>query len=179
MSTSGSGEHRIVPYDPEWEGDAARVMDVITDALGDALASIEHVGSTSVEGLAARPIPDIQVCVRDVHDRDSFFPQLVAAGYEHFSFPELNVDDYFVFVPADGSNTEHVLVCETGSRQELRHLAVRDYLRTHGDEREAYEAVKRSAAERADGVREVYSAGKNDFIVALEQRALAWVTTRP
>lgn len=142
--------------------------------LGENALAIEHIGSTSVPGLGSRPIPDIQVAVRDITDTPSFYPRLVSAGYRHFAFPELAVDDYYVFVPSDGSNTEHIAVCEAGSAQERRHIAVRDYLRTHSAERTAYEKVKRDAADAACGRREVYSAAKDGFLQELERRALTW-----
>ena len=72
------------------------------------------------------------------------------------------------------SNTEHIQVCESGSDQERRHLAVRDFLREHPDEQAAYERTKRDAAHLAGGVREKYSAAKNDYVQSLQTRALAW-----
>lgn len=131
---SGKGDHRIVPYDPGWPDGAVTLIANLREALGDAVLRVEHVGSTAVPTLAARPIHDIQVSVRDIHDPDSFRPQLEAIGSSHFVFPELDVDDYYVFVPADGSNTEHVQVCEVGSHQERRHIAVRDYLALRPDQ---------------------------------------------
>ncbi len=172
---SGTGDHQIHPYDPRWPEVAAQVAATLRRVLADVAVRIEHIGSTAVPDLAARPIPDLQVSVTDITDRRRFTVPLVAAGYEHFVFPELLVDDYFVFVPADGSNNEHIQICEAGSHQERRHLAVRDYLRSHPVERAEYEAVKRREAERAAGVRSRYSAGKHEFVQALEQRALAWV----
>src|SRR6185436_9986252 len=161
---SGTGDHQIHPYDPRWPEVAAQVASKLRRVLSGVAVRIEHIGSTAVPRLAARPIPDLQVSVADITDRERFAVPLVAAGYEHFVFPELLVDDYFVFVPADGSNTEHIQICEAGSHQEGRHLAVRDYLRSHPGERAAYEKVKRSAAERAAGVRSRYSAAKHEFV---------------
>lgn len=171
---SGTGAHQIQPYDPEWARRAAEIEGRLRQILGTTALRIDHVGSTAVTGLGARPIPDIQVSVADITNRDLFHLALVASGYSHFPFPELAVDDYLVYVPADGSNTEHIEVCQAGSLQERRHLAVRDYLRHHPHEALAYEQVKREAAEAAGGRREVYSAGKYDFVHGLEQRALEW-----
>lgn len=173
---SGRGDQRIVPYDLAWPSRAEELIDRLRVALGDVARRIEHIGSTAVPGLAARPIPDVQVSVPDVSDHRSFIPALEQLGYAHFRFPELDVDDYFVFVPADGSNTEHVQVCESGSHQEFRHLAVRDYLCAYPSERAAYEVAKRRAAEQAQGERAVYSRNKDGFVQALEQRALEWAT---
>lgn len=171
---SGQRDQRIVPYDPSWPQRAQDLIARLRCALDNAAHRFEHIGSTSVPGLAARPIPDIQISVHDIHDDAAFGPALERLGYAHFRFPELDVDDYFVFVPADGSNTEHIQVCESGSHQELRHLAVRDYLCAHASERDAYEDVKRRAAEQAQGERGVYSRSKDAFVHALEQRAIEW-----
>jgi GrpB-like predicted nucleotidyltransferase (UPF0157 family) len=178
--TSGVGDQRIVPYDQRWPAAAAELIARLGHVLGTSAVRIEHIGSTAVPGLAARPILDVQISVRDIGDRRAFDVPLSHAGYQHFAFPELLVDDYFVYVPADGSNTEHVQVCEAGSHQERRHLVVRDYLRCHAVERADYEAAKREAAGDAAGVRARYSAAKKDHVQRLERRALAWdIGTNP
>ena len=170
----GAARHRVVAYDADWPSRATRLVRRLRELLGDRALAIEHIGSTSVPGLAGRPITDIQVSVADVGDDGSFRPVLEAAGYRQLRVPELDVDDYLVFVPADGSNAEHVEVCQHGSFQEHRHVAVRDYLRAHPAEQAAYAAAKRRAAGEAGGDRARYSAGKDGFVKALERRALAW-----
>ena len=179
VGTSGTGDHQIRAYDPAWSQVGADLVERVGLILGEVAVRIEHIGSTAVPGLGARPIPDIQVAVAEITARERFEVPLQAAGYLHFAFPELPVDDYLVFVPADGSNTEHIEVCQADSFHERRHLAVRDYLRSHPDEATTYELVKRGAAEAAAGRREVYAAGKNDFVQGLEQRALAWYEGLP
>ena len=174
--TSGSGGQQVVPYDTRWPKRGQDLIERLRSVLGDSAVAIEHIGSTSVPGLASRPIMDIQVAVDDIHDVDSFVPELELAGYLHFRFPELDVDDYLVFVPADGSTTEHIQVCQRHSHQEHRHLAVRDYLRSNARERDAYERAKRSAAAAASGDRAQYSEAKDAFVKALERRALRWAS---
>jgi GrpB-like predicted nucleotidyltransferase (UPF0157 family) len=171
---AGVGQQRVVAYDGSWPARATRLSNRLREVLGEAALAIEHIGSTAVPGLAARPIADIQVSVADVRDQAAFRPALEAAGYRRLVVPELDTDDYLVFVPRDGSNTEHVEVCQRGSLQERRHLAVRDYLRASPGERTAYEMTKRRAAVAAGGDRARYSAGKDAFVKALERRALAW-----
>jgi GrpB-like predicted nucleotidyltransferase (UPF0157 family) len=171
---SGAGQQCVVPYDEGWPSRAGQLMQRLRALLGDRAVAIEHIGSTAVPGLASRPIPDIQVSVPDIRDEARFRPALEGAGYRRLVVPELDADDYLVFVPADGSNTEHIEVCEHGSFQEHRHVVVRDYLRAIAEERAAYEQVKRCAAEAAAGERARYSAGKDAFVRGLEQRALAW-----
>src|SRR5437870_707117 len=75
---------------------ADELIHMLRTVLGDHAVAVEHIGSTSVPGLAGRPIPGIQVAVLDIADRDTFYSQLVRAGYEHFEFPKLAVDDYYV-----------------------------------------------------------------------------------
>jgi GrpB-like predicted nucleotidyltransferase (UPF0157 family) len=171
---AGAGQQCVVSYDDAWPARARRLADRLRDLLGDAALAVEHIGSTAVPGLAARPIADIQVSVADIHDQAAFRPALEAAGYRRLVVPEFDVDDYLVFVPRDGSNTEHVEVCQRGSLQERRHVAVRDYLRVSAGERTAYEMTKRRAAAAAEGDRARYSAGKDAFVKGLERRALAW-----
>jgi len=169
------GRHHIVTYDESWPRRADALGDELRGALGDV--AIEHIGSTSVPGLAGRPIIDVQVSVPDIRDRDSFAPQLARMGYQRLTVPELAGDDYFVFGPTDGSNDVHIHVCGAGSSEEESHLAVREFLRAHEDECRAYEAVKRRSADAADGIRERYVAGKRDFVRAMEARAVRWHRT--
>lgn len=177
-SISGRGHHTIRGYDPGWAERASELIRILRGALANVAVSIEHIGSTAVPGMGARPIIDIQVSVPNVFDRSSFDPQLQSLRYIWFPFPELPDDDYLVYVPADDSNTEHVAVCQAGSLHERRHLALRDYLRADPSAASQYEAVKRQAAEAAQGSREIYSAGKDRTVKELEQQALAWATSQ-
>jgi len=171
---AGIGHHRVVPYDAGWDDRARTLINTLRRGLDDVAVRIDHIGSTAVPGMGARPIIDVQVSVADVRDRSAFEPRLNALGYEHFAFPELPVDDYLIFVPADGSNTEHVAVCEIDTRQERRHLALRDFLSRFPRAAREYEAEKRRSASAAQGSREAYAAGKNGRLQELEGQALAW-----
>jgi GrpB-like predicted nucleotidyltransferase (UPF0157 family) len=163
-----------VPYDVRWDARARDLISRLQRGLDGVAVRIEHIGSTAVPGLGARPIIDIQVSVADVHERFTFEPRLNALGYEHFAFPELPIDDYLVFVPADGSNTEHVAICEANTAQERRHLALRDFLTECPEAAHEYETEKRRSAAVAQGSREAYAAGKNCRLQQLEAQALAW-----
>ena len=174
---SGIGQHHIRPYEAQWAGRAAELIRRVRAILGPVAVKVDHIGSTAVPGLGARPIIDIQISVPDIGDRASFDHPLRKAGYVFFRPPEWVLDDYLVYVPADDSNTEHLELCEAGSYHERRHLAVRDFLRHFPDEALAYEKVKRVAAERAGGDRLTYGAAKSAFVRDLEVRALAWYGT--
>ena len=117
----------------------------IEDALGSAASRVDHIGSTAVPGLAAKPIVDIQVSVPDVEQESSYLEALVAAGYQlrvreqghrMFRTPELDV---------------HIHVCDAGSDWERRHLLLRDWLRESADDREAYAALKMRTPEAGLG----------------------------
>lgn len=170
-------DFQVAPYDPSWprafEDEAAR----IADALGEVARRIEHVGSTSVPGLAAKPIVDIQVSVDAVQPMDPYRGTLEALGYTHISLPEPGDDVYPYFLrPPRWPPSHHVHVCEWGGLEERRHLVFRDWLREHPDDRQAYEDLKKSLAEEVDPSDPAtffrYTDGKTDFVRAIEAKAL-------
>ena len=164
-----------MPPDPAWPSAFASEAARLHAALGALAVRIEHVGSTSVPGLAAKPIIDIQVSVPSIEPPEPYRRPLGALG--HLFVPDPESPDYHFFgKPAQRPRTHHLHVCEAGSLHELRHLAVRDFLRAHPTEAEAYGAVKRSAAARHPGDRIAYMAAKRPFVEDLERRALAWAT---
>lgn len=134
----------VVDWTPEW---VAQFDDVAADlraALSDvSSAVVEHVGSTSVPGLAAKPILDIDVVV-DRADVAAAVAALVGIGYVHRG--DLGVVGREAFFAPDESPRRHVYVCESGTMNVRNHLAVRDTLRVRDDLREAYAAVKVSLA---------------------------------
>ena len=164
---------RIVDHDPAWAGLASAELRRIADAIGPAAVRLEHVGSTAVAGLAAKPVLDLQVSVVDVGDRAAYVPALEGLGYLFAPTPE-SPDFHFFGRPPERPRTHHVHVCQAGSMQEHRHVAVRDFLRVHPDEAAAYEAVKRDVAARHPEDRLAYIEGKDAHVAALERRALVW-----
>ena len=167
----------LSPYDPEWpahfETEAARIR----DTLGGAARRIEHVGSTSIPGLRAKPIIDIQVSVASVTPLDPFAERLGKLGYSHLSLPEPG-DDFYPFFhrPATWPTTHHLHLCQVAGEQERSHLAFRDWLRDHPDDRDHYAALKQGLADKTDEADLAsvfqYQAGKNDWIKQLVERAL-------
>lgn len=155
----------LVEHDPAWAERFEQERRRIASALGDRALRIDHVGSTSVPGLAAKPIVDIDVSVADPEDEAAYVPDLVAAGYvlrvrepghRLVRTPELDV---------------HVHVCAIGSEWERRHLVFRDWLRAHPDDRQRYEDVKRSLAGRTWDDTNDYAAAKTDVIDEIVARA--------
>ena len=156
----------VVDYDPEWpklfDAEAARLK----GALGDVAVRIEHVGSTSVPGLAAKPNVDIQVSVTDVYDRDTYFGALFGLGYEHVPDPAFPDYTFFGWPSAKVPRTFNLHVCQADTEMERRHLAFRDRLRTDAVARDEYAALKREIALRRGNDIEGYNADKDAFIKA-------------
>jgi GrpB-like predicted nucleotidyltransferase (UPF0157 family) len=164
---------RIVEYDPAWQGMAAAEIARIRAVVGEAAVRIDHVGSTAVPGLAAKPIVDLQLAAADVDARSLYVEPLEGLGYL-FAPDPASPDFHFFGLPAARPRTRHLHVCAAGSEDERRHLAVRDYLRAHPDEAVAYAELKRGLVARASGDRLAYIKGKDSYVSELERRALAW-----
>lgn len=168
-----SHEYGLVDYDPAWptmfEEESARIR----TALGDVAVRVEHVGSTAVPGLAAKPVIDIQVSVDSMVPRDRFLAPLARLGYRFGVDPFEPDHAYFSRNEADSSGTYHVHVCQVGGEWERRHVAFRDYLRTSPQDAARYAELKRRLA--ADHPRDImtYVDGKTPFIREIEKRALA------
>jgi GrpB-like predicted nucleotidyltransferase (UPF0157 family) len=134
---------------------------------------LEHVGSTAVPALAAKPILDLQLSVDAVEPRQRYVDRLERLGYLFVPAPES--PDYHLFAkPAERPRTHHLHVCEAGSEHEFRHLAVRDFLRARADEAARYAALKRQVVARTGQDRLAYIEGKDEYVAALEARAVAW-----
>jgi putative glutamine amidotransferase len=156
--------------DPAWPAAFEAEAERIRAALGDVAVRVEHVGSTAVPGLTAKPIIDIQVSVDAMAPRDRFVEPLVELGYRFVADPT-DVEHEFLSRDVDGVRTHQIHVCPAGSEWERRHLRFRDHLRTHPDDAAAYAELKRGLA--ADHPNDVFSYvdGKTSFIREIEARA--------
>jgi GrpB-like predicted nucleotidyltransferase (UPF0157 family) len=152
----------IVDYDPQWPATFEHLRDQLTDALGGLALQIEHVGSTAVAGLAAKPIIDIDVVIRSRGDLPAIIGKLRPLGYQ----PEgdLGVPDREAFTTPMGAPPHHLYVCPADSAALARHLAFRDFLRTHPTTARAYGQLKRSLARQFRTDRVGYTEAKTEFI---------------
>jgi GrpB-like predicted nucleotidyltransferase (UPF0157 family) len=164
---------RVVEYDPAWPAMAAAEIGRIEAALGGVAVRVEHLGSTAVRGLAAKPVIDLQVSVHALEPRARYAEPLERLGYLSAPDPE-SPDFHFFGLPAERPRTHHLHICTVGSHHELRHLALRDYLRAYPDEAAEYAALKRDLVARLPQDRLAYIDGKEQYVTALERRALAW-----
>jgi GrpB-like predicted nucleotidyltransferase (UPF0157 family) len=168
---------RIVDYDPAWPDLAETELRRIRQALGDVAVGADHVGSTAVPGLAAKPIVDLQLCVDRLEPRDRYLQPLERMGYLFVSAPD-SPDRYFFAKPPERPRTHHLHVCAAGSATEFRHIAVRDFLRAHAHEAATYEALKRELVARHPQDRLAYIEGKDTYVTALQKRAVTWARAR-
>lgn len=162
----------VVDYDPAWPETFAGISRVVAAALGPLALSIEHVGSTAVPGLGAKPIIDLDVVIESPHVLPLVVEALRALGYSHEGNGGIPGREAFgrggAAVPADGSGrawpAHHLYVCPSDSEELRRHLRFRDYLRSHPDSAARYDALKRDLAHRhADDI-DAYVAGKSAFV---------------
>lgn len=152
----------VVDYDPEWPALFAALKDRAASALGPFAARIEHVGSTAVPGLAAKPIIDMDVLLWREKDRPTAVAALEKIGYHHEG--ELGIRGREAFRWPEGEPRHHLYLCMPGSEEFRRHVAFRDYLRSHPDLQLAYADLKRRLAERYREDRDAYTEGKTAFI---------------
>jgi GrpB-like predicted nucleotidyltransferase (UPF0157 family) len=158
----------VVDYDVTWPQQYKKWRGVVASHLPGVAERIEHVGSTSVPGLSAKPIIDVQVSVADVDAEHSYVPPLEKAGLQLRSRDDYH--RYFRPFP-DQPRDVHVHVCAAGSDWEHEHLLFRDYLRSHPEACESYSRVKREAAQRwsDDGI--AYTDAKAEEILEIIARA--------
>jgi GrpB-like predicted nucleotidyltransferase (UPF0157 family) len=157
-------------YDPDWprlfDREAARIRSI----LGDQVVRLEHVGSTSVPGLAAKPIIDIVLVLPDSSDESTYLPALDAAGYV-LRIREPGWFEHRVFKGPDTNINLHVFT--EGCVEIERHLIFRDRLRSHDDERALYERTKRELAARDWQFVQQYADAKTEVVEAIIARATA------
>lgn len=167
----GGVEHReirLVPHEAGWQLAFELQRRRIIDALGPAALRIDHIGSTAVPGLPAKPIIDIDLSVADPEDEPAYLPALESSGFvlrvrepghRMVRSPELDV---------------HVHVCAQGSPWMRRHLLFRDHLRADADDRAWYAATKQELARHDWPDMNAYAAAKNEVVRAITQNAERW-----
>jgi GrpB-like predicted nucleotidyltransferase (UPF0157 family) len=162
----------IEPYSAEWPGLFRELAGALRRALGDAAIRIDHIGSTAVPGLAAKPIIDVQISVRQLEPVESYGLALVHLGYRFR--PDNDDPSRRYFREGSGRRRTHVHVRQAGSPDEQRTLLFRDYLRADRDEMRRYEGAKRRLATQYRHRRRAYVDAKGVIIEKMLQRAEDW-----
>jgi GrpB-like predicted nucleotidyltransferase (UPF0157 family) len=164
------GRISLAESDPVWAEWYAGEEDRIRAALGPRALQVEHVGSTSVPGLAAKPVIDIVLVVPDSSDEAGYVPALQDAGYV-LQFREPNWHEHRFLIDHEPDVQVHVF--SEGS-QEVRRMSVfRDRLRTHAEDRDLYERTKRELADKRWAYGQDYADAKSSVVEAIIARAQA------
>ena len=162
----------VVPYDPTWPQLFAQVGQQLRTALNLRAVRIDHIGSTAIPQLAAKPVIDIQISVAVFEPVTAYRSAIEAVG---FIWREDNPDlTKRYFREAPGMCRTHIHVRRAGSWSEQFALLFRDYMRTHPHDAAQYAALKQQLAQEYRNERNTYVAAKGAFIWSIMQRASAW-----
>ncbi|MFL0269351.1 GrpB family protein [Candidatus Clostridium radicumherbarum] len=138
----------VLSYDSNWSQEFQKIKLYLEKALGDTILGVEHVGSTSIEGLASKPIIDLDVIIENYNNFEEVKCRLESLGYyyegdlgiknrEAFAYDEKQKNEFM---------THHLYVCPKYSEELKRHIFFRNYMRTHKEDIEKYSDVKLQAA---------------------------------
>lgn len=162
------GSIQVVDYDPRWPELFGQQASRIRGALGSRVLLLEHVGSTSVPGLAAKPVIDMVLAVADSRDEAAYVPVLEAAGYV-LRIRESEWHEHRMF---KRPGTEmHLHVFSAGCREIARMIAFRDWLRSHPADRDLYASTKRALAQKEWKYGQNYADAKTAVVEEIMARA--------
>jgi len=166
----------IVAYDPAWPKRFVKLGNELRDTLGATALRIDHIGSTAVPGLAAKPVLDVQISVAAFDPLEAFKEPLESLGYVYRADNTERTKRYFREPP--GSARTHVHVRRAGSFSEQFALLFRDYLRAAPDAAADYQALKRRLAARHPDDRRAYTEAKVPFFWEVIRHADEWAQVR-
>ena len=160
----------VVPYDNTWIAEFEKIREELLKVLIGHIISIEHVGSTSVKGLAAKPIIDIDIIMKDYNSFETI--KTILAGIGYFYEGDQGIKDRQVFKYEDKPNLmkHHLYVFPQYSEELKRHLAFRDYLRENKQDRDWYKEVKQLAAKYYPEDIDSYIKAKKPCVAEILQR---------
>lgn len=163
----------VVSHDPAWSTRYVELAEELEQAFRSGGAEFHHVGSTSVRGLAAKPVIDILVEATDLDVVEAATPDLIRLGYEARGENGIHGRSYFSRPPGP-SLAVHVHAYAVGHPQVFRHLVFRDYLRAHPAAAAEYGELKQKLALRHATDRGAYQEAKADFVEEIHRRAFQW-----
>lgn len=162
----------VIPYDERWPLLFEKEKEVIFAAAPSAIEGIYHIGSTSVEGLKAKPVIDILLEVANINELDGLCAAFEAIGYECKG--EFGIPGRRYYRKGGAERTHQVHAFETGSGRAVRYIAFKEYLKAHPNIANAYGELKLRVAAACNKDMALYCEGKADFIRFHEQVAMAW-----
>ncbi len=136
----------VVPYDETWKSAFEEIKKKLEQAIGDLIIGIEHVGSTSVEGLSAKPCIDIDVIIKDYTIFDRIVSRLETIGYTHEGDLGIKHREAFKYSDKPHLQKHHLYVCPQHSEELYRHITFRDFLRSNPEAIKKYGSTKETAA---------------------------------
>jgi GrpB-like predicted nucleotidyltransferase (UPF0157 family) len=166
-------EISVVDYDDRWPARFREIAERVRHALGENASGVEHIGSTSVPGLAAKPIVDVLLTVADVSNEAGYVPALQSAGFL------LRVREPAHRMVRTPARDVHVHVYEPGRPEVRNYLDLRDWLRVDAEDRELYAATKRMLARQQWEDMNDYADAKTEVISDILTRARAWRAGAP
>lgn len=167
-------KYHLETYDPAWINRFEAIKVFLQSVFKDKAIKIEHVGSTSIPGMKAKPIIDALIVVEKIEDFTKQKEVMTAAGYEwgeNYIAPNTLI---FYKTADDGSKTENIHVCEAGSPKERQFLVMRDYFRTHPEKAKEYSDVKEQSYFANPDDYPAYRKAKSPFLQQMEQEAYLW-----
>ena len=154
----------VLPYDEQWKHDFLQIKAELANVLGQLAIEIEHVGSTSVQGLSAKPIIDIDIVIKDYNGLENVISALEKIGYQHEGNLGITGREAFTYDGKEHLRKHHLYVCPEDSQELRRHIAFRDYLKTHPDAVREYSRIKAEGAELYPDDIDRYIEHKSPFI---------------
>jgi len=136
----------VMPYDKRWKSAFEEIKKELENAIGDVIIGIEHVGSTAVEGLSAKPCIDIDIIIKDYAIFDTVVNRLATIGYTHEGNLGIKDREAFKYSNKPHLQKHHLYVCPQQSKELYRHIAFRDFLRSNPEAARKYASVKETAA---------------------------------
>ena len=169
----------VTPYNEAWVDDFKKIQGELSEALGNLALRIEHVGSTSVRGLSAKPIIDIDVAIKDMTIFDHVKEALAGIGYHHEGDLGIPGREAFKYEGKEHLRKHHLYVCPEDSPELHRHLKFRDYLRSHPEAVEAYGRIKEEGAALYPEDMDKYIAHKAPVIQSIYEKMNRKESVRP
>ena len=154
----------VVPYDEQWKADFEAIKQHLLPAIKDIIIGIEHIGSTSVEGLSAKPIIDIDIVIKDYSVFDAVVEKLASLGYIHEGNLGIKDREAFDYKGNADLPKHHLYVCPEFSAELHRHITFRDYLRNNPEALQKYSNIKEEGARLFPDSIEDYIAYKSPCI---------------
>lgn len=173
---SGNRIMEVVPHNPSWRNNFLNEADKIKCILKDEIVWINHIGSTSIPGIYAKPIIDILVEVKDINNIDYYNENMMEIGY--IPRGEWGITGRRYFIKGLYERTHHVHIYQSDNPEIGRHLMFRDYLVAHPEEAKQYEELKKILADKYRYDVAGYNNGKDSFIKEIDRKALKWAIAK-